>query len=94
MNLFDDKNYNVPDKMRSPGYTTVTQWLSDIWREFDTNIIINSFDQCGITSQNNILSTYTLAARLDDTKPNQKIKGLDCYLIHFFSINAFCWKGL
>ena len=25
--------------MRSPGYTTVIQWLSDIWTDFDHNII-------------------------------------------------------
>ena len=40
--LFEDKTYTVHGSMRSPGYTTVIQWLSDIWRDFDTNIIRNS----------------------------------------------------
>jgi hypothetical protein len=42
--------------MRSPGYVKVIEWLSEIWRNFDENILINSFDKCGITSQNNLHS--------------------------------------
>ena len=30
--------------MRSPGYTTVIQWLSDIWRDFDSDIIKTPID--------------------------------------------------
>ena len=50
----DDKTYTCHDNMRSPGYTVVIEWLSEIWRDFDSNIIIRSFDYCGITSQTNI----------------------------------------
>ena len=56
--------------MRSPGYTTVIQWLSDIWRDFDTNIIINSFDQCGITSQTNLHSALRAVVEENKTFSN------------------------
>ena len=52
--------------MRSPGFTTVIQWMSEIWRDFDPNIIINSFDQCGIISQNNLHSA--LRAVIEENK--------------------------
>ena len=35
----DDKTYNCHSNMRFPGYTTVIQWLSEIWTDSDPNII-------------------------------------------------------
>ena len=64
--LFDDKSYTVHGNMRSPGYTSVIQWLSEIWYDFDPNIIINSFDQCDITSQSNLHSA--LGAVVEENK--------------------------
>ena len=65
--LFEDKTYTVHGNMRSPGYTTVIQWLSDIWRDFDSNIIRNSFDQCGITSQSNLHSALRAVVEQNKT---------------------------
>ena len=56
--------------MRSPGYTTVIQWLSEIWCDFDTNIIIKSFDQCGITSQSNLHSALRAVVEENKTFSN------------------------
>ena len=64
--LFEEKTHTVHGNIRSPGYTTVIQWLSEIWRDFDPNIIINSFDQCGITSLCNLHSV--LRAVVEENK--------------------------
>ena len=37
---------------KSPGYALVVEWISQCWQELDPSVIICSFDQCGITSQN------------------------------------------
>ena len=50
--------------------TTVIQWLLDIWRDFDTNIIINSLDQCGITSQINLHSALRAVVEENKTFSN------------------------
>ena len=42
--------------MRSPGYVAVITWLSEIWQNFDDQLICESFDTCGITSQTGISS--------------------------------------
>ena len=34
--------------MRSPGYVKCTQWLSEIWRDFDSELVKKSFVACGI----------------------------------------------
>jgi hypothetical protein len=36
------------------GYTVVIEWLSEIWRDFDSNIIIRSFEYCGRFKINNV----------------------------------------
>ncbi|RNA01128.1 pogo transposable element with KRAB domain-like, partial [Brachionus plicatilis] len=51
------KTFTCHGNSKSPGYALAIQWLSDIWSEFDESIIINSFDYCGITSQNNLHKT-------------------------------------
>lgn len=33
-------------------YEKVINWISEIWQEFDENIIIQSFDSCGLTTTN------------------------------------------
>jgi hypothetical protein len=87
--LFEDKTYTVHGNVQgSPGYTTVIQWLSDIWRDFDTNIIRNSFDQCGITSQSNLHSALravvernkTFTKFVDDFYEADEIYGLELEL--------------
>jgi hypothetical protein len=41
--------YTTSNNMRAPPYTAVVEWISDIWAQFDSNIISASFDQCGLT---------------------------------------------
>ncbi|CAF0843188.1 unnamed protein product [Brachionus calyciflorus] len=45
--------------VKSPGYVKSITWLSEIWRDFDSNLLKESFDHCGITSQ------YQLHSALD-----------------------------
>ena len=54
--LYEEKTYTTHNNMRSPGYAKVIQWLSEIWRDFDTHTIANSFDFCGINSQSSLHS--------------------------------------
>jgi hypothetical protein len=52
----DEKTFTKANNMRSPGYANVIKWISDVWDEMDENIIRKSFDQCGITSDNQLHS--------------------------------------
>ncbi|CAF0915134.1 unnamed protein product [Brachionus calyciflorus] len=36
--------------LRSPGYVNLINWISEIWRNFDEDLIRDSFDSCGITN--------------------------------------------
>ena len=36
------------------------QWISDIWKNIDDDLLTNSFDYCGITSQNKLHSILQL----------------------------------
>lgn len=54
--LYDDKLKTPAGNLRSPGYAKVIDWLSDIWSEFSKQILIDSFDSCGITSKNSLHS--------------------------------------
>lgn len=47
----------VYNNTRSPGYALAIKWLSEIWDQFPPHKIINSFDNCGITSQDSLHST-------------------------------------
>ena len=38
--------------MRSPGYVKCSQWISEIWHNFDSELIIKSFICSGITTHN------------------------------------------
>jgi hypothetical protein len=42
--------FTVAGNLRSPSYGTVLHWLSEIWAEFDPQLIRNSFEECGIVS--------------------------------------------
>jgi hypothetical protein len=45
--IFDEKRLTVHGNMVSPGYTQVIKWMSDIWEEFDSSMIEESFRKCG-----------------------------------------------
>jgi len=45
--IFDEKKLTPHGNMVSPGYAKTIQWLSDIWNEFDSTVIVDSFRKCG-----------------------------------------------
>ena len=45
--IFDEKRLTVHGNMVSPGYAKVIEWLSEIWNDFDSNTIVDSFIKCG-----------------------------------------------
>jgi len=50
----EPKSFTNFGNLRSPGYASVIEWVSDIWQNIDNNLLIKSFDYCGITSQNEL----------------------------------------
>lgn len=51
---------------RSPGYALAISWLSEIWEAFPSEIIKNSFEHCGITSQTSLHSQLAQITRSND----------------------------
>lgn len=47
--LTEEKTFTTQGNAKSPGYARCIQWLSEIWKEFDPELIRKSFDSCGIT---------------------------------------------
>ena len=45
-----EKSFTKSGNMKSPGYANFIQWISEIWQEFDSDLIKKSFSLCGITS--------------------------------------------
>ena len=42
--------------MRSPGYSNVINWVSEIWQDMDPNLLRDSFDNCGLVDNSNLHS--------------------------------------
>ncbi|RNA22105.1 pogo transposable element with KRAB domain-like [Brachionus plicatilis] len=55
----EEKTYTRFGNTKSPGYVKCITWLSEILRNFDSDLLRASFDYCGITSQ------YQLHSALD-----------------------------
>ena len=75
----DNKTYTKNGNMRSPGYAKSIKWLSEIWAEMDSQIIIDSFLSCGILEQNEenyhqvlkkIIDEGRVQNIIDDAAPN------------------------
>ena len=45
-----EKSFTKSGNMKSPGYANFIQWISEIWQEFDSDLIKKLFSLCGITS--------------------------------------------
>ncbi len=62
--LNDAKGFTKNGNMKSPGFVRAMQWIIECWNELDRELIINSFDGCGITCSNeenfNSLLRYVL----------------------------------
>ena len=50
--LNSPKSFTKSNNLKSPGYSRVIEWISQIWRDFDPELIIKSFEATGITSHN------------------------------------------
>ena len=46
----EPKSFTAAGNLRSPGYAKAITWISEVWASFDSHLLANSFDQCGITS--------------------------------------------
>ena len=44
--LLGNHTYTRHDNARSPGYAKAIEWLGQIWQDFPSYIIINSFESC------------------------------------------------
>jgi len=49
--LTEPKSFTSSNNMKSPGYAKVINWISEIWNDFDSEIIVKSFATTGVTSQ-------------------------------------------
>ena len=47
-----EKTFTRAGNMRSPGYGLVINWISAAWDELDQDIILRTFQLCGITQSN------------------------------------------
>ena len=61
----DLRTYTPAGNMRSPSYMLIISWLSHIWEALDPELIRNSFDQTGISNENENHLTSTLRSILD-----------------------------
>lgn len=48
----EPKSLTASGNWRSPGYARAINWISEIWADFNEEIIRHSFDACGITQSN------------------------------------------
>ena len=75
-----NKTFTKNGNMRSPGYVQSIKWLLEIWADMDPQIIIESFQSCGILEQNEenyhkvlkkILNEGRMQNIIDDTAHNE-----------------------
>ncbi len=58
----EPKTFTQYGNMRSPGYMAVITWLSEIWQNFDVQLICESFDTCGITTLISLMNFFCSTA--------------------------------
>ncbi len=47
-----EKTFTKNNNMRSPGYATLINWISEVWSQTSEEMLSKSFNDCGITSRN------------------------------------------
>ncbi len=67
--LSSPKSFTKASNLKSPGYAKVINWISEIWQNFDKEIIIRSFESTGITSTNEDDYNNLLRAALKNKAP-------------------------
>ena len=78
-----EHTYTKQGNMKSPGYANCISWCARLWSEFNSNMLVESFDYCGITSRNHLHSTLEnmlkeneiLHDYIDDQHPSDEIDG-------------------
>jgi hypothetical protein len=78
-----EHTYTKHGNMKSPGYANCISWCARLWSEFNSNMLAESFDYCGITSRNHLHSTLEnmlkeneiLHDYIDDQHPSDEIDG-------------------
>ena len=83
----DPKAFTKNNNMKSPGYGRVMKWVIECWRELEKDLIIKSFEGCGITCSNeenlNSLFRYVLSnghmpgTYIEKATGNEDIIGFD-----------------
>jgi hypothetical protein len=84
-----EKTYTKYGNPKSPGYEKCINWISKIWHEFDSNIIVESFGVCGITSQYNLhrclnqimRSQQIISNYLDEIDESDEIDGFEADIL-------------
>ncbi|CAF0776643.1 unnamed protein product [Brachionus calyciflorus] len=51
-----EHTFTANQNLRSPGYENIINWVSVIWNEFDTTLLKESFDMCGLLDSSNLHS--------------------------------------
>ncbi len=83
--LAGNQTYTRNENASSPGYAQAIDWLSTIYEQFESHIIINSFECCGIIGQfklhkvlQHIVSTNSCISDYVDTMiPADSIDGFE-----------------
>ncbi|CAF1117869.1 unnamed protein product [Brachionus calyciflorus] len=52
----EEHSYTAKGNMRSPGYACVINWVSEIWKDMDPNLLRDSFEHCGLVDNSNLHS--------------------------------------
>ncbi|RNA33693.1 pogo transposable element with KRAB domain-like [Brachionus plicatilis] len=93
--LEDERSFTRFGNTKSPGYVKTISWLSEIWKDFSSTLIIKSFSQCGIIDQFNLHSTLSyimktntiIADYIDELDEGDEIDGFDTDPNIVFEIN-------
>lgn len=67
----------------------VIQWISEIWSELETDLVVDSFQRCGITSSDSqnfhhqlrhfFLNNELINDMIDDDDDNDELNGFNSY---------------
>ena len=82
----EEKSFTAAGNLKSPGYTQVIVWISEIWNQLESRIISDSFDRCGVTSRQVFELHTQLQAFLeknqvdmiDDYDQSDELDAFDC----------------
>lgn len=71
----EEKSFTAAGNLKSPGYSQVIIWISEIWEQLEPKIISESFDRCGVTSK----QAYEFHVQLQSFIEKNKVDMIDDY---------------